>query len=1552
MKRSKIDQKKALCAVLSTAMLMNSVGTVAFAESSQGYKDGVYEGKARGYKSDITVSVTVSDGVISAIDVTGQNETTRFWKRAEAIIPKIIEANSTEGVDVISSATYSSNGIKNAVNDALAKSSLGCFKSGDGSEADPFVISTAEQLIGFAESVDNGENYLGKYIVLDSDIDLSGIENWNPIGAEGSASKNLDKIFAGNFDGCGHTISGLKIHNDADSAYTEEQNVGLFSTISTSAKVTNIKLENVDIDVTGQKVVRAGGITGDITSRSVSGQEGSASVDSCIVSGSVSAKTDAAMVMTGGVVGRVSGNANITNCISEAEISSSSNSKIAYGAGIAAMTGNDTCVVNCAGKGDVNVTTASGFSLYAGGVVGMMTSTQYNCFASGNVNVGTIAQADATSGAGIIDGALMPAASGKYNFYSADAKIYYVNSESEVTEAEAVSHGAGSMNAEGTFAPEMLTADQMDSSEFADTLNNDLGDIAKLLEESNISAELKLWEYNDSETPVLSDEVYVPVSVDSSIFESGDGTKESPYEIKTAEQLRKFAGSLSDSVDYSGKYIELSSDIDISDAEWTPIGDSDFAFNGSFDGKGHKVSGMTIGSADKAKALETDKNYIGFFSVLGTNAVVKDFELTDVLVNVSYGASVYAGGIAGVMDSDAKGYNGAVVDGCTVKGSITVTAETGNNFVGGISAYVYKGAIINCKTDVDASCTVKTGGSFGETGGIAALVNRGLVANCYTLGDVYGSGNREDEGMAVISSLVAVNAGYLANCYGAGSHVTDDYSIYTGALSGWITGIGHTYDCYYNSEAQMKIGSTIVDPVADVGTRVSSGVSDDGMVYTGGVVSGNEAYNAKNYKDIADKLNANFEAFPVEITQFGISKDQLKKWQYTDGKVTLSDVTASAEYVQPEAEIVVKPELKLNDGVWYGRDSEKNVVVAITVKDGEITKIKSSDGSSSGEAYENALKTAKEKSTYNDKTSYATADVSVFAGGKGTEKEPYLVKTEDQLRYIAEAVNEDVDWENVWFALDSDITLSGKDWLPIGHAIQAEINGQKENFAVYPFRGNFDGRDHTITDLTIGSSEKPADIYLSGLFGLAAGEHDTNLTPTDDERLVIIKNVKLKDVSINVESRYEANVGGIAAWAQNGFVIDNCSVQGTINAKTRESFARVGGLVGSALRGTITDCYTNTNINASTGTSSVYAGGLAGMTNRSIQINCYTLGDICADAESNNKATVGGLTGMSGGTNINCYTYGNVESLVTTVDVGGINGRIAGIAVDYDCCYNADASQKIAGKNVSEKKASGTVVGEEKNTYSVSADKMASDKFAKYLNNNKINMSGILKDVSKYLEDMTENNKEGLSHFLFYTGDGSDLNTWTKGRTSPVFNNSTYIKVTYTKGDSCVKLDWTSADSAEKYAVCGYVSGKWRILAEGYGTSYVLKNLNAGTNYKLAVIAKKNGVWVKDLSNAIEVTPNVGVKHDYPEVTSIQYDEANHQFRLNWSAADKAEMYGIAVKVAGKWKVQAYTDAKTLSYTSAKLTAGSKFDAVICAKVNGKWDVSSINARSFRIIVK
>lgn len=85
-----------------------------------------------------------------------------------------------------------------------------------------------------------------------------------------------------------------------------------------------------------------------------------------------------------------------------------------------------------------------------------------------------------------------------------------------------------------------------------------------------------------------------------------------------------------------------------------------------------------------------------------------------------------------------------------------------------------------------------------------------------------------------------------------------------------------------------------------------------------------------------------------------------------------------------------------------------------------------------------------------------------------------------------------------------------------------------------------------------------------------------------------------------------------------------------------------------------------------------------------------------------------------------------------------------------------------------------------------------------------------------------------------------------------------------------VKLNWTTVEGAEKYAVCGYIGGKWQILAQGITTSYILNDLTAGKNYKVAVITKLNGKWVYDVSNAITVTPKAEAAPapTYPVITS------------------------------------------------------------------------------------
>lgn len=82
-------------------------------------KDGTYEGQANGYRGLVKVSVTVKDHKITAIKVLSNSDDAAFFNRASAGVIKNILAKQSLKVDVVSGATYSSNGIIKAVKNAL-----------------------------------------------------------------------------------------------------------------------------------------------------------------------------------------------------------------------------------------------------------------------------------------------------------------------------------------------------------------------------------------------------------------------------------------------------------------------------------------------------------------------------------------------------------------------------------------------------------------------------------------------------------------------------------------------------------------------------------------------------------------------------------------------------------------------------------------------------------------------------------------------------------------------------------------------------------------------------------------------------------------------------------------------------------------------------------------------------------------------------------------------------------------------------------------------------------------------------------------------------------------------------------------------------------------------------------------------------------------------------------------------------------------------------------------------------------------------------------------
>ena len=92
--------------------------TESKAKGSFDLADGIYKGTGTGYAGEVTVAVTIKDKQITAIDILSSSDDVAFFNRAKAVIDRII-AGQTLDVDVVSGATFSSNGIISAVKNAL-----------------------------------------------------------------------------------------------------------------------------------------------------------------------------------------------------------------------------------------------------------------------------------------------------------------------------------------------------------------------------------------------------------------------------------------------------------------------------------------------------------------------------------------------------------------------------------------------------------------------------------------------------------------------------------------------------------------------------------------------------------------------------------------------------------------------------------------------------------------------------------------------------------------------------------------------------------------------------------------------------------------------------------------------------------------------------------------------------------------------------------------------------------------------------------------------------------------------------------------------------------------------------------------------------------------------------------------------------------------------------------------------------------------------------------------------------------------------------------------
>ena len=293
---------------------------------------------------------------------------------------------------------------------------------------------------------------------------------------------------------------------------------------------------------------------------------------------------------------------------------------------------------------------------------------------------------------------------------------------------------------------------------------------------------------------------------------------------------------------------------------------------------------------------------------------------------------------------------------------------------------------------------------------------------------------------------------------------------------------------------------------------------------------------------------------------------------------------------------------------------------------------------------------------------------AAFAGGTGTAEDPYQIANGAQLAYLASSVNGGETYTGKNFVLTANINLNGQPWTPIANSFSDALLGGSD-YRV--FAGNFDGKGHTISNVSIGSETEPLEADVFGLFGATAGK---------------ISNLNLDTVSIHGVAKI-ASIGAVVGFAgglagSSGGSIENCHVTGLamdMSAPSNVYAAAywVGGLVG-ALDGAqlINECSVSGSITEKAGKGSI--GGLIGELGKTAKIT-YSRSDVTVNvkADSHGGADVGGFIGKGNGKTDaetvirNCYATGNVTGGAYT---GGFAGGLWGLNIK-NCYASGNVSQ-------------------------------------------------------------------------------------------------------------------------------------------------------------------------------------------------------------------------------------------------------------------------------------
>ncbi|MCL1946626.1 MAG: hypothetical protein FWF51_05670 [Chitinivibrionia bacterium] len=428
-----------------------------------------------------------------------------------------------------------------------------------------FTITTAEQLSGLAKLSNDGNYFSGKTIKLGANIMLNDTTNWKNWANNAPKNKWLPiKRFKGDFNGNGYVISGVYVNSDETGgffkiAYGKIENLGITASYVKGGSGSFVDIYPYNALYFGVGILAGGNYYGEIIN--------------CYAIGNVEGDK-----YVGGLVGGSSEKGTIRNSYAIANVS-----------GNTAVGG----LIGISGRYDI---------ISGGGGGDIAGSDVNNCYASGRVNGdnyvgGLIGTAVLLSGNGII------------------SNCYYDK------ESSTQSSGVGNKPEDSHYQQFGKTTEEMQSKVFVELLNTNA------FRSKNGARD---WNYSVGNYPTLSKNVATNKHPNlTDFFDAGNGTAVSPYIVRTKKHLENLCTLVNIGFDFYEEFIDLKADISLNDTTnwkdwnntppaniWTPIGkyfggggsyfdgaSYNKPFRGTFNGRGHIISGVYINNRQQYQAL-------------------------------------------------------------------------------------------------------------------------------------------------------------------------------------------------------------------------------------------------------------------------------------------------------------------------------------------------------------------------------------------------------------------------------------------------------------------------------------------------------------------------------------------------------------------------------------------------------------------------------------------------------------------------------------------------------------------------------------------------------------------------------------------------------------------------------------------------------------------------------------------------------------------------------------------------------------------------------------